>query len=49
MVDVADLALATEATRAAAALALRHFHDQSEWWEKSPGNPVGIADLEVDS
>lgn len=49
MGDAADLALAIEATRAAVALALRHFHDQSEWWEKSPGNPVGIADLEVDA
>ena len=45
----ADLNLAIEATRAAADLALRHFHAQSEWWEKSPGNPVGVADLEVDA
>ncbi|MBC7504461.1 MAG: 3'(2'),5'-bisphosphate nucleotidase CysQ [Sandarakinorhabdus sp.] len=44
-----DLTLAIEATSAAAVLALRHFHAQSEWWEKSPGNPVSIADLEVDA
>jgi myo-inositol-1(or 4)-monophosphatase len=44
-----DLTLAIEATTTGAELALRHFHAQSEWWEKSPGNPVGVADLEVDS
>jgi myo-inositol-1(or 4)-monophosphatase len=45
----ADLALAIEVTSAAASLALGHFHAQSQWWEKSPGNPVGVADLEVDA
>ena len=44
-----DLTLAIEATTTGAELALRHFGAQSEWWEKSPGNPVGIADLEVDA
>ena len=44
-----DLALIVHATRAAGELALRHFHAKSEWWDKSPGNPVGIADLEVDA
>lgn len=49
MAHRSDLTLAIEATSAAAILALGHFHAQSEWWEKSPGNPVGIADLEVDA
>lgn len=49
MAHRSDLTLAVEATSTAAELALRHFHAQSEWWEKSPGNPVGIADLEVDA
>lgn len=44
-----DLALAVHATRTAGELALRHFHAKSEWWDKSPGNPVGIADLECDA
>ncbi|NJC09572.1 inositol monophosphatase family protein [Polymorphobacter fuscus] len=44
-----DLTLAVEAASAAAVLALGHFHARSDWWEKSPGNPVGIADLEVDA
>ena len=49
MAHRSDLTLAIEVTSAAAVLALRHFHTKSEWWEKSPGNPVGIADLEVDA
>ncbi len=49
MADRSDLTLAVEATSAAAVLALKHFHARSEWWEKAPGNPVGIADLEVDA
>ncbi len=44
-----DLALAVRVTQGAAALALRHFHLKSEWWDKAPGNPVGIADLECDA
>ena len=44
-----DLALAIAVTRTAADLALGHFAARSEWWEKSPGDPVGIADLEVDA
>ena len=49
MADGSDLTLALDATRAAAALALGHFNARSEWWEKAPGDPVGIADLEVDA
>jgi myo-inositol-1(or 4)-monophosphatase len=41
--------VAVRAAHAAGQLALRHFHAKSEWWEKAPGNPVGIADLEVDA
>jgi myo-inositol-1(or 4)-monophosphatase len=44
-----DLSVAVRAAHAAGELALRHFHAKSEWWDKSPGNPVGIADLEVDA
>ena len=44
-----DLRLAVTVTRAAGDLALRHFHAKSQWWDKSPGNPVGVADLEVDA
>ena len=44
-----DLTLAAKVTQAAAALALGHFHSGSDWWEKSPGDPVGVADLEVDA
>jgi myo-inositol-1(or 4)-monophosphatase len=44
-----DLALAVRAAQAAGAMALAHYHARSEWWDKSPGNPVGIADLEVDA
>lgn len=44
-----DLAVAVRAAHAAGELALRHFNAKSEWWDKSPGNPVGIADLEVDA
>ncbi len=44
-----DLDLAVHATRAAGELALAHFHSKSQWWDKSPGNPVGVADLEVDA
>lgn len=49
MVETRDLDLAIEVTRAAAELALGHFNNHSEWWEKSPGDPVGIADFAVDS
>lgn len=48
MADSSDLDLAITVTRAAAELALGHFNNGSEWWEKSPGDPVGIADLAVD-
>ena len=44
-----DLALAIAVTRTAADLALGHFQARSDWWEKSPGDPVGVADLEVDA
>jgi myo-inositol-1(or 4)-monophosphatase len=44
-----DLSVAVRAAHAAGELALRHFHAKSEWWDKTPGNPVGIADLEVDA
>ncbi len=44
-----DLQLAVRVTRAAGELALRHFHAKSEWWDKAPGNPVGVADLECDA
>ena len=44
-----DVELAVRVTRAAGELARHHFHSKSEWWDKSPGNPVGVADLEVDA
>lgn len=44
-----DLALAIAVTEVAADMALVHFNASSEWWEKSPGDPVGVADLEVDA
>lgn len=44
-----DLDLAVAATRSAGDLALAHFHAKSGWWDKSPGNPVGIADIECDA
>ncbi len=44
-----DLQRAVHAARAAGEIALRHFHAKSDWWDKSPGNPVGVADLEVDA
>jgi myo-inositol-1(or 4)-monophosphatase len=44
-----DLALATAVTEVAAEMALGHFNARSEWWEKAPGDPVGVADLEVDA
>jgi myo-inositol-1(or 4)-monophosphatase len=44
-----DLSVAVRAAHAAGEIALRHFHAKSEWWDKAPGNPVGIADLEVDA
>jgi myo-inositol-1(or 4)-monophosphatase len=44
-----DLALAVAVTQVAADMAFVHFNARSEWWEKSPGDPVGIADLEVDA
>jgi len=44
-----DLALAVRVTRAAGAIALKHFHGPEDWWDKSPGNPVSRADLEVDA
>ncbi|WP_426169120.1 inositol monophosphatase family protein [Sandarakinorhabdus sp. DWP1-3-1] len=44
-----DLAVAVRAAHAAGELALRHFNAKSEWWDKSPGNPVGVADLECDA
>jgi myo-inositol-1(or 4)-monophosphatase len=48
VVDAQDLELAVTITRSAAELALGHFNNHSDWWEKSPGDPVGIADFAVD-
>jgi myo-inositol-1(or 4)-monophosphatase len=44
-----DLALATAVAEVAADMALGHYNASSEWWEKAPGDPVGVADLEVDA
>ena len=44
-----DLSVAVRAAHAAGELAMRHFLGRSEWWDKAPGNPVGIADLECDA
>jgi myo-inositol-1(or 4)-monophosphatase len=44
-----DLGLAAAVTKVAAEMALGHFNSRSEWWEKAPGDPVGVADLEVDA
>ncbi len=44
-----DLSLAVRAAHAAGEMALAHFHNKSEWWDKAPGNPVGVADLAVDA
>ncbi len=44
-----DLALAVQLARTAGALALRHFKGPEDWWEKSAGNPVSQADLDVDA
>ena len=44
-----DLSVAVRAAHSAGELALRHFHAKSEWWDKAPGNPVGVADLECDA
>ncbi len=44
-----DVELAVRIARAGGELALGHFHAKSEWWDKSPGNPVGVADLAVDA
>lgn len=44
-----DLDLAIGAARAGAAIALAHYHATPGWWDKSPGNPVSHADLEVDA
>lgn len=30
-------------------MALQHFHGPEDWWDKSAGNPVSRADLEVDA
>lgn len=44
-----DHRLLVEATRAAGALALRHFGDADmKTWEKEPGHPVSEADIAVD-
>jgi len=44
-----DAALAERLATVAAALALRHFHGPEDWWDKSAGNPVSRADLDVDA
>ncbi|WP_339949475.1 3'(2'),5'-bisphosphate nucleotidase CysQ [uncultured Albimonas sp.] len=47
--DADDLALLVEAARAAGEIALRHFREDPESWEKDGGQgPVSEADLEVD-
>jgi len=43
-----DLALAVRLANATAPLALAHFQGPEDWWEKSIGNPVSRADLDVD-
>lgn len=43
-----DLALLTEAARAAGVIALRHFKGNFETWEKSDKSPVTEADFAVD-
>lgn len=42
-----DLTLLESAVRDAGALALDHFHDGTESWDKRPGHPVSEADLAV--
>ncbi len=44
-----DRALLIDAVRDAGALALRHFRAGVRSWEKSKGDPVSEADLEVDA
>ena len=44
-----DLDLAIRLANATAPLALVHYHGAEDWWEKSKGNPVSRADLEVDA
>ncbi|MDF2232829.1 3'(2'),5'-bisphosphate nucleotidase CysQ [Albimonas sp. CAU 1670] len=47
--DAEDLALLVDAARAAGVIALRHFREDPETWEKDGGQgPVSEADLEVD-
>ncbi len=44
-----DQALTMRLARTAGELALKHFHGPEDWWDKSEGNPVSRADLEVDA
>ena len=44
-----DADLAARLAVDAAALALTHFNGPQDWWDKSVGNPVSRADLEVDA
>lgn len=44
-----DEALAVRLATTAGEMALRHFHGPEDWWDKSVGNPVSRADLEVDA
>ncbi len=48
MPEGGDIELAERLATAAGALALANFHAKSSWWDKAPGNPVGVADLECD-
>jgi myo-inositol-1(or 4)-monophosphatase len=43
-----DLALALDATRAAGAIAMRHFRTAHGRWEKGPGQVVTEADIAID-
>jgi myo-inositol-1(or 4)-monophosphatase len=43
-----DTALALDATRAAGAIAMRHFRRPHERWEKGPGQVVTEADIAID-
>jgi myo-inositol-1(or 4)-monophosphatase len=44
----ADLDLALDATRAAGAIAMRHFRTAHDRWEKGPGQVVTEADIAID-
>lgn len=43
----ADFALMTDAVRGAAAIARQHFRADVASWDKAPGDPVSVVDLEI--